>query len=73
MNFAMARGGHTGHSIVKTISSKEVVMKSIIALVCALGFGLSTLAIAAPGDSQQAKPAVDCKKTPTHPDCKAKK
>lgn len=48
-------------------------MKSIIALVCALGFGLSTLAIAGAGDPQQAKPAVDCKKTPMHPDCKAKK
>lgn len=48
-------------------------MKSIIALLCALGLGLSTIAVAAPSDPQQAKPAVDCKKNPTHPDCKAKK
>lgn len=48
-------------------------MKGIIALICALGVGLSSLAIASPNDLQQAKPAVDCKKDPTHPDCKTKK
>ncbi|HJQ63117.1 MAG TPA: hypothetical protein VJ834_09655 [Burkholderiales bacterium] len=47
-------------------------MKSIIALLCALGLGLSSIAVAGPSDPQQAKPAVDCKKNPTHPDCKKK-
>jgi hypothetical protein len=48
-------------------------MKIVIALACALGLGMSSLAVAGPSDPQQAKPSVDCKKTPTHPDCKAKK
>lgn len=52
---------------------KEVVMKSIVALLCALGLGMSSMAFAGPSDPQQQKPAVDCKKNPTHPDCKAKK
>jgi hypothetical protein len=49
-------------------------MKAIIALLCALSFGLSGIAVAGAGDNpQQAKPKVDCKKDPTHPDCKMKK
>lgn len=48
-------------------------MKSIIGLLCALCLGLSSVAIAAQTDKTQAKPAVDCKKDPTHPDCKTKK
>jgi hypothetical protein len=48
-------------------------MKSIIALLCALSLGLSGIALAGAGDPSQAKPPVDCKKTPTHPDCKVKK
>ncbi|MBI4206104.1 MAG: hypothetical protein HY527_13880 [Betaproteobacteria bacterium] len=50
-------------------------MKGIIALLCALSIGLSGIgvAFAGAGDPSQAKPPVDCKKQPTHPDCKAKK
>lgn len=51
-------------------------MKRIIALLCALSIGLSgiSIAFAGAGDNpSQAKPPVDCKKEPTHPDCKAKK
>jgi hypothetical protein len=47
-------------------------MKTIV-LLCALAFGFSSMAFAAPNDPQQAKPPVDCKKTPNDPSCKAKK
>jgi hypothetical protein len=43
-----------------------------IALLCALAFGASSIAYAAPGDPQQSKPPVDCKKTPNDPSCKKK-
>ena len=48
-------------------------MKTIIALLCAFGLAASSIAYAGPTDGKQAKPSVDCKKNPTHPDCKAKK
>lgn len=48
-------------------------MKAIIALLCALSFGLSGIAFAGTSDPSQAAPKVDCKKDPKHPDCKAKK
>ena len=71
MNLATQRTGC--HARFVNGNFKEVVMNSIIALLCALGLGMSSIAFAGPSDPQQTKPAVDCKKNPTHPDCKAKK
>ena len=44
-------------------------MRTIL-LLCALAFGINGVAFAAPNDLQQAKPPVDCKKTPDDPSCK---
>jgi hypothetical protein len=73
MDLASNPAGQYGSFHSKSETSKETVMKSIIALLCALSLGLSGIAFAGAGDPSQAKPPVDCKKDPTHPDCKAKK
>ena len=45
-------------------------MKAVIALLCALGIGFGGMAFAGTDNPSQSAPKVDCKKDPTHPDCK---
>jgi len=45
-------------------------MKSVIALLCALGIAFSGISFAGTDNPSQSKPPVDCKKDPTNPDCK---
>ena len=47
-------------------------MKAVIALLCALAFGVSGIAFAGTDNPSQASPKVDCKKDPTNPACKKK-
>jgi hypothetical protein len=64
--------GQNAHYPSNRKNPRRPVMKTIV-LLCALAFGFSGMAYAAPNDPQQSKPPVDCKKNPTDPSCKAKK
>ena len=67
----MDRAAINGSQVRETNPLRRFVMKAVIALLCALGIGFGGIALAGSDNPSQA-PKVDCKKDPTHPDCKKK-